>query len=166
MKEELSEALAALDDNDEKKGGPARAQDAAWPRAMKGLHYNPRNLLTSLVLVFPLFLSLPDRRPVHAAGAERGGLPTVFLFHNLGLSTGAYSPTRSRSPIAFRGRGRAAAAQAEVQPAPRRAGADRERHLRADDGLADRVRDDPRAARVAPSGGRRESRRRASGRAS
>jgi hypothetical protein len=68
---------------------------------MKGIHYNPKNLLTSLVLVFPLFL-------VYQVGVlwtlpvlNGADFLTVFLFHNLGLSTGAYLAYTAAVAVAF-----------------------------------------------------------------
>ena len=57
---------------------------------MKGLHYNPRNLLTSLVLVFPLFLVYQIGVLFTLPVLNGADFLTVFLFRNLGLSKGAY----------------------------------------------------------------------------
>ncbi|HEY5447398.1 MAG TPA: CPBP family intramembrane glutamic endopeptidase [Polyangia bacterium] len=57
---------------------------------MKGLHYNPRNLLTSLVLVFPLFLIYQIGVLFTLPVLNGADFLTVFLFRNLGLSKGAY----------------------------------------------------------------------------
>ena len=57
---------------------------------MKGLHYNPRNLLTSLVLVFPLFLVYQIGVLFTLPMLNGADFLTVFLFRNLGLSRGAY----------------------------------------------------------------------------
>jgi len=57
---------------------------------MKGLHYNPRNLLTSLVLVFPLFLIYQIGVLFTLPVLNGADFLTVFLFRNLGLSRGAY----------------------------------------------------------------------------
>ena len=68
---------------------------------MAGLRYDPKNLLTSLVLVFPLFL-------IYQAGVlftlpvlNGADFLTVFLFHNLGLSAGAYMGWTAAVAVAF-----------------------------------------------------------------
>jgi hypothetical protein len=57
---------------------------------MKGLRYDPRNLLTSLVLVFPLFLVYQIGVLFTLPMLNGADFLTVFLFRNLGLSRGAY----------------------------------------------------------------------------
>jgi hypothetical protein len=57
---------------------------------MKGLRYDPRNLLTSLVLVFPLFLVYQIGVLFTLPMLNGADFLTVFLFRNLGLSQGAY----------------------------------------------------------------------------
>src|ERR1044071_6974955 len=51
---------------------------------------DPRNLLTSLVLVFPLFLFYQVGVLFTLPVLNGADFLTVFLFHNLGLSAGAY----------------------------------------------------------------------------
>jgi Type II CAAX prenyl endopeptidase Rce1-like len=55
----------------------------------KGQH-DPRNLLTSLVLVFPLFLIYQVGVLFTLPVLNGADFLTVFLFRNLGLSTGSY----------------------------------------------------------------------------
>ena len=57
---------------------------------MKTLRYDPKNLLTSLVLVFPLFLVYQFGVLFTLPMLNGADFLTVFLFRNLGLSTGAY----------------------------------------------------------------------------
>lgn len=52
--------------------------------------HDPRNLLTSLVLVFPLFLSYQVGVLFTLPMLNGADFLTVFLFRNLGLSTAAY----------------------------------------------------------------------------
>jgi hypothetical protein len=68
---------------------------------MKGLHYNPRNLLTSLVLVFPLFLIYQIGVLFTLPVLNGADFLTVFLFHNLGLSAGAYLAYTAVVAVAF-----------------------------------------------------------------
>ena len=68
---------------------------------MKGLHYNPRNLLTSLVLVFPLFLVYQFGVLFTLPMLNGADFLTVFLFRNLGLSTGAYLAYTAAVAVAF-----------------------------------------------------------------
>jgi membrane protease YdiL (CAAX protease family) len=53
-------------------------------------HHDPRNLLTSLVLVFPLFLVYQVGVLFTLPMLNGADFLTVFLFRNLGLSTRAY----------------------------------------------------------------------------
>jgi membrane protease YdiL (CAAX protease family) len=64
-----------------KLGGRARG---------RGLRSDPRNLLTSLVLVFPLFLVYQIGVLFTLPVLNGVDFLTVFLFRNLGLSTGSY----------------------------------------------------------------------------
>ena len=57
---------------------------------MRSLRYDPKNLLTSLVLVFPLFLVYQVGVLFTLPMLNGADFLTVFLFHNLGLSKGAY----------------------------------------------------------------------------
>ena len=57
---------------------------------MAGLRYDPKNLLTSLVLVFPLFLIYQIGVLFTLPVLNGADFLTVFLFRNLGLSKGAY----------------------------------------------------------------------------
>jgi len=57
---------------------------------MAGLRYDPKNLLTSLVLVFPLFLTYQVGVLFTLPVLNGADFLTVFLFRNLGLSKGAY----------------------------------------------------------------------------
>src|SRR4030095_2224996 len=52
--------------------------------------HDPRNLLTSLVLVFPLFLIYQVGVLFTLPMLNGADFLTVFLFRNLGLSKGAY----------------------------------------------------------------------------
>ena len=68
---------------------------------MKGLRYDPRNLLTSLVLVFPLFLVYQIGVLFTLPMLNGADFLTVFLFHNVGLSTGAYLGWTAAVAVAF-----------------------------------------------------------------
>src|SRR6476659_4709218 len=57
---------------------------------MKTLRYDPKDLLTSLVLVFPLFLVYQIGVLFTLPVLNGADFLTVFLFRNLGLSKGAY----------------------------------------------------------------------------
>lgn len=57
---------------------------------MRKAKHDPRNLLTSLVLVFPLFLVYQVGVLFTLPMLNGADFLTVFLFHNLGLSTSAY----------------------------------------------------------------------------
>jgi membrane protease YdiL (CAAX protease family) len=61
---------------------------AGKPRGKLG--HDPRNLLTSLVLVFPLFLVYQLGVLFTLPVLNGADFLTVFLFRNLGLSTGSY----------------------------------------------------------------------------
>jgi len=68
------------------KKGPSK------PSAKRGgkVAHDPRNLLTSLVLVFPLFLIYQIGVLFTLPVLNGADFLTVFLFRNLGLSTGSY----------------------------------------------------------------------------
>ena len=68
---------------------------------MKGMRYNPRNLLTSLVLVFPLFLVYQVGVLFTLPMLNGADFLTVFLFHNLGLTTGAYLAYTAAVAVGF-----------------------------------------------------------------
>ena len=68
---------------------------------MKALRYDPKDLLTSLVLVFPLFLIYQIGVLFTLPVLNGADFLTVFLFHNLGLSTGAYLAYTVAVAIAF-----------------------------------------------------------------
>jgi len=68
---------------------------------VKGIRYNPRNLLTSLVLVFPLFLIYQVGVLFTLPMLNGADFLTVFLFHNLGLTTGAYLAYTAAVAVAF-----------------------------------------------------------------
>ena len=57
---------------------------------MTRLRYDPKNLLTSLVLVFPLFLTYQIGVLFTLPMLNGADFLTTFLFRNLGLSKGAY----------------------------------------------------------------------------
>src|SRR5947208_10554484 len=57
---------------------------------MKALRYDPKDLLTSLVLVFPLFLIYQLGVLFTLPVLNGADFLTVFLFRNLGLSSGSY----------------------------------------------------------------------------
>ncbi len=57
---------------------------------MKDLRHDPKDLLTSLVLVFPLFLVYQIGVLFTLPMLNGADFLTVFLFRNLGLSRGAY----------------------------------------------------------------------------
>jgi len=57
---------------------------------MKAVRYDPKNLLTSLVLVFPLFLIYQVGVLFTLPVLNGADFLTVFLFRNLGLSARAY----------------------------------------------------------------------------
>jgi hypothetical protein len=65
------------------------------------LRYDPKDLLTSLVLVFPLFLVYQVGVLFTLPVLNGADFLTVFLFHNLGLSTGAYLAYTAAVAIAF-----------------------------------------------------------------
>ena len=83
------------------EGGPPRAQDAPWPRPMKPMRYDPRNLLTSLVLVFPLFLIYQVGVLFTLPVLNGADFLTVFLFRNLGLSDRRYLGYTVAVAVAF-----------------------------------------------------------------
>ena len=62
---------------------------------------DPRNLLTSLVLVFPLFLIYQVGVLFTLPVLNGADFLTVFLFHNLGLSAGAYMGWTAAVAVAF-----------------------------------------------------------------
>ena len=68
---------------------------------MKTLRYDPKNLLTSLVLVFPLFLVYQVGVLFTLPMLNGADFLTVFLFRNLGLSTGAYLAYTAAVAVAF-----------------------------------------------------------------
>jgi len=68
---------------------------------MKALRHDPKDLLTSLVLVFPLFLIYQVGVLFTLPVLNGADFLTVFLFHNLGLSTGAYLAYTVAVAIAF-----------------------------------------------------------------
>ncbi len=68
---------------------------------MKSLRYDPKNLLTSLVLVFPLFLVYQVGVLFTLPVLNGADFLTVFLFHNLGLSKGAYLAYTAAVAVAF-----------------------------------------------------------------
>jgi membrane protease YdiL (CAAX protease family) len=68
---------------------------------MKKLRYDPKNLLTSLVLVFPLFLVYQFGVLFTLPMLNGADFLTVFLFRNLGLSTGAYLAYTAAVAVAF-----------------------------------------------------------------
>ncbi len=57
---------------------------------MTRLRYDPKNLLTSLVLVFPLFITYQIGVLFTLPMLNGADFLTTFLFHNLGLSKSAY----------------------------------------------------------------------------
>jgi membrane protease YdiL (CAAX protease family) len=68
---------------------------------MRGLRYDPKNLLTSLVLVFPLFLVYQIGVLFTLPVLNGADFLTVFLFKNLGLTTGAYLAYTAAVAVAF-----------------------------------------------------------------
>jgi len=68
---------------------------------MKALRHDPKDLLTSLVLVFPLFLIYQVGVLFTLPVLNGADFLTVFLFHNLGLSTGAYLAYTVAVAVAF-----------------------------------------------------------------
>jgi membrane protease YdiL (CAAX protease family) len=68
---------------------------------MARLKYDPKNLLTSLVLVFPLFLTYQIGVLFTLPMLNGADFLTVFLFRNLGLSAGAYLAYTAAVAIAF-----------------------------------------------------------------
>jgi len=68
---------------------------------MKAMRYNPKNLLTSLVLVFPLFLVYQVGVLFTLPMLNGADFLTVFLFRNLGLTTGAYLAYTVGVAVAF-----------------------------------------------------------------
>jgi hypothetical protein len=63
--------------------------------------HDPRNLLTSLVLVFPLFLVYQIGVLFTLPVLNGADFLTVFLFRNLGLSTGSYLAYSFAVAVAF-----------------------------------------------------------------
>jgi len=63
--------------------------------------HDPRNLLTSLVLVFPLFLTYQIGVLFTLPVLNGADFLTVFLFRNLGLSTGSYLAYTFGVAVAF-----------------------------------------------------------------
>jgi membrane protease YdiL (CAAX protease family) len=76
------------------KSRPVAKLGTAKPGAKSGgakrVKHDPRNLLTSLVLVFPLFLVYQVGVLFTLPVLNGADFLTVFLFRNLGLSTGSY----------------------------------------------------------------------------
>jgi len=74
------------------KKGPAKPRGKLGGRVGKvgETAHDPRNLLTSLVLVFPLFLTYQIGVLFTLPVLNGADFLTVFLFRNLGLSTGSY----------------------------------------------------------------------------
>jgi CAAX prenyl protease-like protein len=68
---------------------------------LRALRYDPKNLLTSLVLVFPLFLIYQVGVLFTLPVLNGADFLTVFLFHNLGLSAGAYLAYTFAVTVAF-----------------------------------------------------------------
>jgi membrane protease YdiL (CAAX protease family) len=68
---------------------------------MARLRYDPKNLLTSLVLVFPLFLVYQVGVLFTLPVLNGADFLTVFLFRNLGLSAGAYLAYTAAVAVAF-----------------------------------------------------------------
>jgi membrane protease YdiL (CAAX protease family) len=68
---------------------------------MGRLRYDPKNLLTSLVLVFPLFLVYQVGVLFTLPVLNGADFLTVFLFRNLGLSAGAYLAYTAVVAVAF-----------------------------------------------------------------
>jgi len=75
---------------------------AVAPTTMKlKMKQDPRNLLTSLVLVFPLFLMYQVGVLFTLPMLNGADFLTVFLFRNLGLSTSAYLGYTAIVAVAF-----------------------------------------------------------------
>jgi membrane protease YdiL (CAAX protease family) len=68
---------------------------------MKAMRYDPKNLLTSLVLVFPLFLVYQVGVLFTLPVLNGADFLTVFLFRNLGLTSGVYLAYTAAVAIAF-----------------------------------------------------------------
>jgi hypothetical protein len=68
---------------------------------MAALRYDPKNLLTSLVLAFPLFLVYQVGVLFTLPMLNGADFLTVFLFRNLGLSRGAYLAYTAAVAVAF-----------------------------------------------------------------
>lgn len=71
------------------------------PKASMKVKHDPRNLLTSLVLVFPLFLIYQVGVLFTLPMLNGADFLTVFLFRNLGLSTTAYLGYTAVVTVAF-----------------------------------------------------------------
>lgn len=80
-------------------GGKISAGKLGGVRASGG--HDPRNLLTSLVLVFPLFLTYQIGVLFTLPVLNGADFLTVFLFRNLGLSTGSYLAYTFAVAVAF-----------------------------------------------------------------
>src|SRR6476646_5516455 len=68
---------------------------------MKAMRYDPKNLLTSLVLVFPLFLVYQVGVLFTLPMLNGADFLTVFLFRDLGLTTTAYLGYTAAVAVAF-----------------------------------------------------------------
>jgi hypothetical protein len=101
------------------------------------------------VLVFPLFLVYQVGVLFTLPMLNGADFLTVFLFHNLGLSKGAYLAYTAAVAVAFAIAVAVLRRKQSFDPKPDRPGPGGKRDLRADDGVADPVCDDQRAARVA-----------------
>ena len=90
-----------------RKARSRHARRGRGRRPMEAMRYDPKNLLTSLVLVFPLFLIYQIGVLFTLPMLNGADFLTVFLFRNLGLSSSALpgaTPSRSRwrSPSRWR----------------------------------------------------------------
>ena len=91
----------------------------------------------------PSVSHLPGRRPLHAAGAERRRLPDRLPVPQPWPQRHGLPGIHGGGGGALRHRRSGTAAASALQPPADRPGDARERHLRADDGVVDRLRDDP-----------------------
>jgi hypothetical protein len=84
-------------------GKVGRVGNVGWRPSLGGGRggYDPRNLLTSLVLVFPLFLVYQIGVLFTLPVLNGADFLTVFLFRNLGLSTGSYLAYTFGVAVAF-----------------------------------------------------------------
>ena len=104
------------------------------------------------MLVFPLFLIYQIGVLFTLPLLNGADFLTVFLFRKVGLTTGAYLGYTAVVTVLFAIAVAVLRRKQRFDPRLDRPGADRERDLRDDHGLADHVRDDQAARDLAAAG--------------